>query len=107
MAVEGYRSEQLSRGQVSELLGLNFWETEALLKEHEANLHYSKEDLEQDARANERVLANLALSSPTPVRSTTSSCALSCNGTRQPSNHCFSDCRLTWKQETCVYCGES
>ena len=56
VAVEGYRSEQLSRGQVSELLGLNFWETEAFLKKHGANLHYSKEDLEQDARANEKVL---------------------------------------------------
>jgi len=32
VAVEGYRSEQLSRGQVSELLGLNFWETEASLQ---------------------------------------------------------------------------
>jgi hypothetical protein len=29
VAVEGYRSE-LSRGQVSELLGLNFWETESM-----------------------------------------------------------------------------
>jgi predicted HTH domain antitoxin len=56
VAVEGYRSEQLSRGQVSELLGLNFWETEAFLKKHGAYLHYSKEDLEQDARANEKVL---------------------------------------------------
>ncbi len=56
VAVEGYRSEQLSRGQVSELLELNFWETEAFLKKHEAYLHYSEEDLEQDARANEKVL---------------------------------------------------
>jgi predicted HTH domain antitoxin len=54
--VEGYRAEQLSRGQVSELLGLNFWETEAFLKKRGAYLHYSKEDLEQDARANEKVM---------------------------------------------------
>jgi predicted HTH domain antitoxin len=56
VALEGYRSEQLSRGQVSEMLGLNFWETEAFLKAHGAYLNYSKEDLEQDARSNERVL---------------------------------------------------
>jgi predicted HTH domain antitoxin len=56
VAIEGYRSEQLSRGQVSEMLGLNFWQTEAFLKGHGANLHYSKEDLEQDSQANERVL---------------------------------------------------
>ena len=56
VAVEGYRSEQLSRGQVSEMLGLSFWETEAFLKRHGANLHYSKEDLEQDWQSNERVL---------------------------------------------------
>lgn len=56
VALEGYRSEQLSRGQVSEMLGFSFWETEAFLKEHGANLHYSKEDLEQDRLSNERVL---------------------------------------------------
>ena len=38
------------------MLGLNFWQTEAFLKAHGANLHYSKEDLEQDSQANERVL---------------------------------------------------
>jgi predicted HTH domain antitoxin len=47
-AVEGYRTEKLSRGQVSELLGLNFWETEEFLKKHEAHLHYDLTDLEQD-----------------------------------------------------------
>ncbi len=47
---------QLSRGQVSELLGLNFWETEAFPKKHGAYLHYSNEDLEQDAHATEKVL---------------------------------------------------
>lgn len=56
VAVEGYRAEHLSRGQVSELLGLDFWETEAFLKAHGAYLHYSAEDLEEDVRSNERVL---------------------------------------------------
>jgi predicted HTH domain antitoxin len=47
-AVEGYRTEKLSRGQVSELLGLNFWETEEFLKQHGAYLHYDVADLERD-----------------------------------------------------------
>lgn len=56
VAIDGYRSEQLSRGQISELLGLNFWETEAFLKQHGVELQYSKEDLDQDAQANQRAL---------------------------------------------------
>lgn len=57
IAVEGYRQEVLSRRQVGELLGLNFWETEAFLKERGAYLHYSKEDLEKDRASNERVFS--------------------------------------------------
>lgn len=34
LMVEGYRRGELSRGQVSELLDLSFWETADLLKEH-------------------------------------------------------------------------
>lgn len=37
-ALEGYRSGELSRGQVSELLGQSFYETEAFLKEHDCGL---------------------------------------------------------------------
>jgi predicted HTH domain antitoxin len=33
IVVEGYRRHELSRGQVSEMLGLSFWETADLLKE--------------------------------------------------------------------------
>jgi predicted HTH domain antitoxin len=50
-AVEGYRRGKLSRGQVSELLGLNFWETEEFLKQRGAYLHYNLNDLEQDREA--------------------------------------------------------
>ncbi len=49
-AVEGYRTEKLSRGQVSELLGLNYWETEEFLREHGAFLHCDLSDLEQDRK---------------------------------------------------------
>ncbi|MGH9898396.1 MAG: UPF0175 family protein, partial [Pyrinomonadaceae bacterium] len=48
VAIEGYRSGDLSAGQVAEMLGLSVWETEKFLKEREAYLHYSPEDLRQD-----------------------------------------------------------
>ena len=48
LAVEGYRSGALTRGQVGTLLNLNFWETESFLKERAAFLQYTTEDLEQD-----------------------------------------------------------
>jgi len=47
-ALEGYRAEKLSRGQVGGLLGLNYWETEDFLRQHGAFLHYDLGDLEQD-----------------------------------------------------------
>ena len=56
LATEGYRTGTLSRGQVGKMLNLDFWGTEAFLKEREAYLHYSAEDLEQDRLANERLL---------------------------------------------------
>lgn len=48
-ALEGYRSGELSRGQVSEMLGMGFHETEQFLHDHGAMLQYSARDLEQDA----------------------------------------------------------
>lgn len=56
-AVEGYRRGRLSRGQVSELLDLNFWETEEFLKQRGAYLHYDLNDLEQDREALRTVLS--------------------------------------------------
>jgi len=54
-AVEGYRSERLSRGQLRELLGLSWHDTENFLAAHKCFRHYSVEDLEDDRRT----LANL------------------------------------------------
>ena len=51
VAVEGYRDGTLTRDQVGQLLGLSFWKTEAFLKERQAYLEYTSEDLEKD-RAN-------------------------------------------------------
>lgn len=48
VAIEGYRSGALSQRQAGRLLELNFWETEAFLKEKRAFLLYSESDLEQD-----------------------------------------------------------
>ena len=56
LAVEGYRAEALSAGQVAEMLNLSLWETEAFLKERGAELRYTAEDLRQDMAANERVV---------------------------------------------------
>lgn len=58
VAVEGYRQGTLSRGQVSELLGLSFYETETLLKERKAYSPYSIEDFEEDRLAVEHLLQN-------------------------------------------------
>lgn len=48
VAIEGYRSGALSRGQVGRLLGFDFWETEAFLKEKQAYLQYADSELAQD-----------------------------------------------------------
>ncbi|MBA3243093.1 MAG: UPF0175 family protein [Acidobacteria bacterium] len=57
VALEGYRSEALSAGQVAEMLGLTAWETEAFLSEHGAELRYTAEDLRDDLEGNNRVLS--------------------------------------------------
>jgi predicted HTH domain antitoxin len=49
LALEGYRSGELSRGQVSELLGMGFDETEAFLKKHGADLGLTMEEFDQDS----------------------------------------------------------
>src|SRR5262249_50911634 len=55
IALEGYRSEALTRDQVARLLGLSFWEVEAFLKERRAYLAYNDEDLEQDRQTIDRL----------------------------------------------------
>ena len=48
IALEGYRSGALTRGQAGRLLGFDFWEVEAFLKERHALLPYDQTDLEAD-----------------------------------------------------------
>ncbi len=50
LAVEGYRTERLSEGQVGKMLGYTTrMQVHALLAEHAVCLHYTSEDLEVDA----------------------------------------------------------
>lgn len=54
-AVEGYRSEKLTRHQVGQLLGLDRWKAEEFLAEHGATQPYSLADWELDRRSLEQV----------------------------------------------------
>ena len=54
LAVEGYRTQQLSEFQVRQMLGYETrMEVYALLKEHGAYLHYTLDDLETDAKTSQ------------------------------------------------------
>ena len=57
VAVEGYRTGVLTRGQIGSLLGLSFWDTEAFLKERQAYLSYVQSDLDQDRADLDRALS--------------------------------------------------
>lgn len=50
LALEGYRNGELSRGQVSELLGLEFNETMQFLKTRDSIRSITLEEFEQDAK---------------------------------------------------------
>ena len=47
-AIEGYRTGRLPHRQVGEMLGLDYWQTEAFLAERGVPLNYSVADLEAD-----------------------------------------------------------
>jgi hypothetical protein len=57
IALEGCRAGDLSRGQISELLGQSFYETEAFLKEHDCGLGVTFEEYERDAEQLREFLA--------------------------------------------------
>ncbi len=56
LALEGYRSQKLSRGEVRRLLGLTWHETEQFLARHGMVYHYTTEDLDEDRMTLDRVL---------------------------------------------------
>jgi predicted HTH domain antitoxin len=48
LTVEAYKTERITSAEVGRILNLSRWEVDALLKQHEAYLHYDINDLEQD-----------------------------------------------------------
>jgi predicted HTH domain antitoxin len=57
LALEGYREGMLSRGQVSEMLNIEFNETERFLLQLGADHEYSIEDFRQDSQNLRQFLA--------------------------------------------------
>ncbi len=57
LAIEGYRSEALSLGQVAEMLGLSVWDTEIFLKQRKVDLLYTLENLNEDVAAIEQTIS--------------------------------------------------
>ncbi len=55
-AIEGYRSERLSLGQVAELLDFSIDEANEFLKQNRVPLNYDFEDMKQDEKAIEMFL---------------------------------------------------
>ena len=55
-ALEGYRSGELSRGKVGELLGFGFYETEEFLKKNGAEIKLTLEEFERSSAALERLI---------------------------------------------------
>lgn len=56
LAIESYRQEKLSLGQVAELLNLSIDETNAFLKRHHVPPNYTFEDMKRDQQAIEMFL---------------------------------------------------
>jgi hypothetical protein len=56
-ALEGYRAGAFTRGQVSELLGLEFNETECFLKEHKAFIPLTLEEFQRSSESLEKLLS--------------------------------------------------
>ena len=57
-AIEGYRAGRLAQRQVGAMLGLDYWQTEAFLKERGVPLNYSAADLEADHVTLDKILAH-------------------------------------------------
>ena len=51
LAAESYRTHKISRHQVSELLGLDYWKTEDFLHQNEAQRPYTLADLKVDRQS--------------------------------------------------------
>lgn len=56
-AIERYRAGRLSQRQFGDLLGLDYWQTEAFLQQRGVPLNYSAADLDSDRAALDKILA--------------------------------------------------
>jgi predicted HTH domain antitoxin len=56
-AIDGYRSDELTRGQVGELLGLSFYETEEFLKKNQVETKLTMEEFQRGSAALEKLIA--------------------------------------------------
>jgi hypothetical protein len=50
-SAEAYRAQRLSRHQLSQLLGLDYWQTEEFLTQHEARRPFTLADLQIDRKS--------------------------------------------------------
>ena len=57
-AIEGYRAGRLSHRQVGEMLGFDYWQTEAFLRERGVPLNYSAADVEADRATLDKILGD-------------------------------------------------
>lgn len=57
LAIEGYRTERLSLGQVAELLSVSSTEADQFLKDRQVPLLYSVDDFERDRESLKSALA--------------------------------------------------
>ena len=55
-AIEGYRTGHLTQRQVGAMLGLDYWQTEALLNQRAVPLNYSPADLAADQATLEKII---------------------------------------------------
>ena len=58
MLCKGYRAGRLSHRQAGQMLGLDYWQAEAFLKERGVPLNYSAADLQADTATLARILAD-------------------------------------------------
>ena len=61
-AIERYREGRLSHGQVGDLPGFDYWQTEIFLKQHGVPLNYSTADLDADRATLDKILVDEARS---------------------------------------------
>jgi predicted HTH domain antitoxin len=57
-AIERYRAGRLSHRQAGQMLGLDYWQMEAFLKERGVPLNYSAADLQADTATLAKILAD-------------------------------------------------